>query len=70
MGHCVAGRRRTKRVYDSQHLRAFPEKNLIIMHYMISVWWFHLLDRLVHYLIRPGFIEQVLVITNSIINLG
>ena len=48
---------------------AFPKENLIIAHYMLSAWWLHLLYRLRYCVIHPGAIEQVLVITNNIINL-
>ena len=40
-----------------QHLRSFPKKNLILVHYMLSACWLHLQDGLVHYVIYPGAIE-------------
>ena len=40
------------------------------MQYIISVWLLHLLDRLLHYVIVPGEIEEVLVISNNIMTLG
>ena len=36
---------------------------------MLSAWGLHFLDLLRHYVIRPGTIEKVLVITNNIITL-
>ena len=65
------GRRRCARYGDDpQHLRALPEKNLILVHYMLNTWWLHLLEVLGRYAIRPGAIEQVLVMTNNIITFG
>ena len=66
----MGGCRRTRERDDSQHIRAFPEKNLILTHYMLSVWWFHLLFTLGNYVIQPGVIELVLVMTKSITTLG
>ena len=40
------------------------------MHYMLRAWWLHLMYGLGQYVIRSGVIEQVLVITNNIMNLG
>ena len=37
------------------------------MYYMLSKWWLHLLAGLVHYFIRTGVIEQVMVMTNKLI---
>ena len=51
-------------------IRAFPEDNHILVHYIISVWWFHLLYRLGHYAIRLGEVENFLLITNNIMNFG
>ena len=44
----------TREVYDPQYLRLFPNKNLILAHYIISVWWLYLLAGLVYYAIHPG----------------
>ena len=49
---------------------AFPKENLTIAHYIIRARWLHLLDGLKHYIIHPGEIEQVLLMTNNIITLG
>ena len=40
------------------------------MHYMISVRWLHLLDRLGHYIIQTGAIEQVLVMARNLMTFG
>ena len=64
------GRRHMREVYDAQHLREFPSQNIILKYYMISAWWLHLLGVLMHYVIHPGAIEQVMVMTNNIITLG
>ena len=39
------------------------------MYYMFSMWWLNLLNGLGQYVILPGGIEQVLVMTNNIITL-
>ena len=54
----------------SQQLTSFPKENLILMHYMLSAWWLHLMYGLGHYVIHPGAIEQVLVMTKNIMTLG
>ena len=64
------GNRRTRERDDYLFLRDFSKDNLILVHYIISEWWLHLLEGLLHYVIHPGAIEQVLVITNNIITLG
>ena len=46
----------TVEVCDSIFIRAFHKENIILVQYIISAWWFHFLDRLVHYNIRPGSI--------------
>ena len=40
------------------------------MHYMLSVWWLHLLYGLGHYIIHPGEVAQIMVSTNNIMTLG
>ena len=40
------------------------------MHYIISACWLHLLDGLKHYVIHLGAIEQLLVMTNNLMNPG
>ena len=40
------------------------------MHYMLSVWWLHLLYGLGHYIIHPGAVAQIMVSTNNIMTLG
>ena len=62
--------RRTGEGHDSLCIRAFPKENLVLTQYMISTWWLHLLDRLVHYTIRPGEIAQILIMNNNTTNLG
>ena len=37
---------------------------------MISTWWLHLLDVLGHYVILPGAVAHIVVITNNIMKLG
>ena len=55
--------------HDSPFLRAFPKDNFVLTHYMISGWWLHLLGGIGHYLIRPGAVAHIMVMTNNIINL-
>ena len=71
-GNRTDGRTQTHEVERDDYpcIRYFPKENLIIVHYIISAWWLHLLEGLLHYVIHPGAIEQVLVITNNIITLG
>ena len=51
-------------------IRALPKENLILTHYMLSAWWLYLLDRLGHYVIHPGAIAQIIMISNNIMTLG
>ena len=37
---------------------------------MLIAWWLHLLEGLGHYIIRPGSVSQIMVMTNNITNLG
>ena len=37
---------------------------------MLGAWWYHLLEVLVHYVICPGAIKQVLVMTKNSTTLG
>ena len=66
----MVGLRHMKEVDDSLCIIYFLVKNLILTHYMFSVWWLHLLYGLGDYVIHPGAIEQVMVMTNNIITLG
>ena len=66
MGWC----RRIREGNYPQHLRAFPIKNLILTHYMLSACWLNILDGLGHHVICPGSIEQVMVMNNNIMILG
>ena len=54
---------------DSQHLRKFPNKNLILTHYMLRAWWLNLLDGMVYHVIRLGKIEQVLLMNTNIMTM-
>ena len=45
--------RRKKEGHYSLCLRDFPKENLILTHYMLSAWWFHLLDGLGNNVIHP-----------------
>ena len=50
----VGGNMRMREVHDSLCLRAFPKDNIILTHYMLSAWWLHITDGLLHYIICPG----------------
>ena len=63
-------RRITRERGDPQHLRFFPNQNLVFMYYMISAWWFYLPVGLVHYVIQPGSVEQVIVMSNNLMAFG
>ena len=60
----------TREGHESICIRDSPKENLILMHYMLSVWCLHLLDGLRHYVIRPGAISYILMMTNNIITSG
>ena len=66
----MGGQRRTREVHEYLFLRASPKENIILTYYTISAWWLHLLDGLEHYVIYPGEVSQILVMTNNITNLG
>ena len=42
---------RTREGHDPLYIRAFLKDNLILTHYMPSLWWLHLLDGPGHYII-------------------
>ena len=46
--------------------QGIPEEKLILIHNMIITWWLHLLAGLGHHVIRPGVIEQVLVMAKNL----
>ena len=62
--------RRAREVNNSLCLGAFPKKNLILTHYMLSAWWLQIMDVLGHYLIHLEVMKQVLVMNNNIMALG
>ena len=37
---------------NPKHLKVFPNHYIILMHYMLSMWWIHLLSGLGNYAIR------------------
>ena len=41
----------TREGHESLCLRSFPKNNLILMHYMLSALWLHLIDGIGHYVI-------------------
>ena len=63
----MGGCRCTREVDDSLQLRDFPKENPILTHYMLSLWWLHLMIILGHYIIQPRSLEKVLA---TKINLG
>ena len=72
-----SGRRGTdgqKSTYEggrwSQCLKVLPNEDLILTHYMILLWWIKLLEGLRHYVILNGAIEQVMVMTTNLMNMG
>ena len=65
----MGGLIRTREGNESQHLRAFPNQNLVPRHYMLSVRWLQILEGLGHSGTLPKAIEQVLVMTNNIMTL-
>ena len=62
--------RRTREGHDSLCIRAFPKENLILTHDMIIAWCLHLLYGLGHYVMHPGAVAQILMMTNNIMTLG
>ena len=60
----------TREVDYYLHLRAFHKYNIIPTLYMLSVWWLHIMGGLVHYVIRPGEVAQILMMTKNIATLG
>ena len=53
----MVGCRFTMKGDESLCLRAFPKENLILAHYILSAWWLHLMEIMVHYVVQPGEIE-------------
>ena len=65
------GRCRRKRDIDSPPwVEAFHKKNLILTHCMLTAWWLNILDGLGNYIILPGEMEQLLVMTIYLATLG
>ena len=62
--------RHTREGHESLCIRVFPKGYIILTHYMFSAWWLHLLDGLGHYVILPGSIAYILMITNNIMKFG
>ena len=65
----MGGCRRIREVDYSLRLGYFPNKIIILTYYMLNTWWLHIMDVLVHCIIRLGLIEQFLVMTNNIMTL-
>ena len=66
----MSGCRQMRGGDDSLRLTSFPNKNLILKHYMLGAWWLQLLDGLGHYVMCPREIEELLLMNNIITNLG
>ena len=60
----------TREVDVSQWPKYFPEQHLVLTHYMLSLWWMNFLTGLVHYLIQPGAVDQVMVMTTSLVDMS
>ena len=61
--------RSTIKGYKSLCLRAVLKESLTLMNYMLRAWWLRLICGLEKYVIRPGAVAQILVITNNIMTL-
>ena len=66
----MGGHKFIREVHESLCLRDFPKYNSILMHYMISTRWLHLVDGLGHYSICLGSVAYIMVMTNNIMTLG
>ena len=53
--------RLTKEEDESLCLRYFPKKNRILIHYMFSVWWLHVLYGLGHYVIHLSEFAHIFI---------
>ena len=56
--------------YKPQKLRVYPNQNIIILHYILRLRWIHLLIGSGNYVIQPGAIEQILVMTTKLTTLS
>ena len=65
----MGGRHRKREGYTYHILKYFPNKYLILIHYMISVWWAHFLSGLGNYVIQPGLSKQVMALTTRLMDL-
>ena len=66
----MGGQRHMGERDDCLCLRASPEDDIILTHYMISAWWSHLMGVLGHYVICLGVVKQIFLMTNNIMILG
>ena len=60
----------TMEVYVSQWPKYFPEQHLILTNYFLSLWWTNFMTGFVQYLIQPRAVDQVMVMTVRILDLG
>ena len=61
---------RMREVDVSQRTKDLPEQHLILTQYILILWWMNFLTVLVHYLIQPWEVDQLMVMTNSLVDLG
>ena len=67
----LMGRHRlTREGHDYLCISPPPKENIILAYYMLSAWWLNILDGIGHYVIRPGEIYQIIMMTNNITTLG
>ena len=59
----MIGCRQNMEVDYSQCSKYFPKQDLSLTHYIVNSWWLHFLVGLVHYVIQPGAVDKVMVIT-------
>ena len=66
----LMGRHRpTREKHTSLLIGDFPKENIILVHYMLSAWWLHLLDGLGHYIIWSVAIACILMMNNNTMTL-
>ena len=66
----MGGCQHTREVDVSHWPKYFPDKYLVLTHYMLSLWWTDFLTGLGQYLIQPGEVDQVMLMTTILVDIG
>ena len=66
----MGGCQHTREVYVHHWSKYLPKQYIVLTQYMLSLWWINFLTGLGQYLIQPGTVDQLMVMTTRLVDVG